>query len=273
MGSLTTPGPFPRVAIVGVGLLGASIAKATLRKWPSVEILSIETGDAAAKAARADLVILAAPVLSNIARLAELAPHLAPEAVITDVGSTKRLIVAAASAVPGITFVGGHPMAGNARGGAAHARTDLFDGRPWILTPGAGHTSALQQLEEFVLGLGGVPHIMTPELHDRFVGAVSHLPQLTSSALMHVVGKLAGDAGLELAGRGLDDATRLAASPVNIWKDIAATNHDVLKDALDVMIATLTEMRDTLETGEGIDTVFTSACRWRETLDRTRGTT
>ena len=270
MGSLTAPGPFPRVAIVGVGLLGASIAKATLRKWPSVEILSIDAGDGASRVARADLVVLAAPVLSSIARLAEIAAHLGPDAIVTDVGSTKRLIVAAAAAVPGLTFIGGHPMAGNARGGAANARTDLFDGRPWILTPGAGQTKALQQLEEFVVGLGGVPHIMTPELHDRFVGAVSHLPQLSASALMHVVGRLAGDAGLELAGRGLDDSTRLAASPVNIWKDIAATNHDVLKDALDVLIATLTEMRDTLETGEGIDAVFTSACRWRDTLDRMR---
>ena len=270
MGSLTTPGPFPRVAIVGVGLLGASIARATLRKWPSVEIISIDAGDRASQTARADLVVLAAPVLSNVARLAELAAHVGPEAVVTDVGSTKRLIVAAAAAVPGLTFIGGHPMAGSARGGAANARTDLFDGRPWILTPGAGQTRALQQLEEFVVGLGGVPHIMTPELHDRFVGAVSHLPQLTASALMHVVGKLAGDAGLELAGRGLDDSTRLAASPVNIWKDIASTNHDVLKDALDALIATLTEMRDTLETGEGIDAVFTSACRWRDTLDRMR---
>jgi prephenate dehydrogenase len=270
MGSLTTPGPFPRVAIVGVGLLGASVAKASLRKWPAVEVISIETGDPASKASRADLVVLAAPVLANAARLPELASHLSPGAVVTDVGSTKRLIVAAASAVPGLTFIGGHPMAGNARGGAVNARSDLFDGRPWILTPGAGQTRALHRLEEFVVGLGGVPHVMTPELHDRFVGAVSHLPQLSASALMHVVGKLAGDAGLELAGRGLDDSTRLAASPVNIWKDIAATNHDVLKDALNVLIATLTEMRDTLETGEGIDAVFTSACRWRDSLDRLR---
>jgi prephenate dehydrogenase len=111
---------------------------------------------------------------------------------------------------------------------------------------------------------------MTPELHDRFVGAVSHLPQLTASALMHVVGKLAGDAGLEIAGAGLMDTTRLAASPADIWKDIAATNDDVLGEALDQLIRTLTEMRSTLGTGEGIEAVFTSACRWRTTLDRSR---
>ncbi len=262
--------PFPRIAIVGVGLLGSSVAKAATRRWPGVEIIPIEVGDSAAKTARADLVVLAAPVLSNIARLAELPAHVGPDTIVTDVSSTKRLIVAAASALPGLIFIGGHPMAGNARGGAAHARTDLFDGQPWILTPSAGQTNAMERLEEFVIGLGGVPHIMTPELHDRFVGAVSHLPQLTASALMHVVGKLAGDAGLELAGRGLDDATRLAASPADVWKDIAATNRDVLQDALDALIATMMEMRDTLESGEAIETVFASACRWRDALDRLR---
>lgn len=163
-------------------------------------------------------------------------------------------------------------MAGAARGGAVHARADLFEGRTWILTPRAEHASdALARLERFVAGAGAVPHIMTPELHDRFVGAVSHLPQLSASALMHVVGKLAGDAGLELAGPGLRDSTRLAASPVDIWRDIAATNDDVLRSALDALIHTLTELRDSLPDGGKVDEIFTSACRWRDALDRAAG--
>ena len=267
---MSADGPFRRVAVVGVGLLGGSIVKATLRRWPSIEIVQIEAGDSAQKAARADLVMLAAPVLANVGRLSELALHIDGDTIVTDVSSTKRVIVAAAGAVPGLTFIGGHPMAGSARGGAANAQSDLFDGHPWILTPSAGQTTPLQKLEEFVVGLGGVPHVMTPELHDRFVGAVSHLPQLSASALMHVVGKLAGDAGLELAGRGLHDSTRLAASPADIWKDVTATNHDVLRDALNVLIATLTEMRDGLEQGDAIENVFASARRWRDTLDRGR---
>jgi prephenate dehydrogenase len=170
-----------------------------------------------------------------------------------------------------MAFIGGHPMAGAAKGGAANARADLFAGRPWILTPAPGNPAeAVTRLDAFVTGLGAVPHVMTPELHDRFVGAVSHLPQLSASALMHVVGKLAGDAGLEIAGAGLMDSTRLATSPADIWKDIAATNDDVLREALDQLIRALTDMRDTLETGEGIDAVFTSARRWRTTLDRMR---
>jgi prephenate dehydrogenase len=262
--------PFPRIAIVGVGLLGSSIAKAATRCWPSVEIIAIEAGESALNVARADLVVLAAPVLSNVARLAELPQYLAPEAVVTDVSSTKRLIVTAAAAIPGMSFIGGHPMAGAAQSGIDHARSDLFDGRAWILTPAAGQSDAVARLEEFVIGLGAVPHIISAELHDRFVGVVSHLPQLASSALMHVVGTLAGDAGLELAGSGLYDSTRLAASPPEIWKDIAVTNHDVLRDAMDRLIATLLEMRDSLDTGDAIEHVFTSACRWRETLARGR---
>ena len=162
-------------------------------------------------------------------------------------------------------------MAGGTRGGFAEARADLFDGRPWILTPGPQHADAVSRLERFVDLLGAVPHVMTPELHDRFIGAVSHLPQLTATSLMHVVGKLAGDAGLELAGRGLHDTTRLASSPSDIWRDIAATNEDVLRDALDALIRTLTAVRDSLAEGEAFDAVFASACRWREALQRARG--
>src|SRR6185503_13519341 len=131
------------------------------------------------------------------------------------------------------------------------------DGRPWILTPGAGiPAGAGGRLDTFVTGLRAVPHVMTPDLHDRFVGAVSHLPQLTASALMHVVGKLAGDAGLELAGAGLHDTTRLATSPPDIWRDVAATNQDVLRGALDALIGTLEELRGSLDSGTAIDEVF-----------------
>jgi prephenate dehydrogenase len=270
LGRLTEP-PFRRIAIVGVGLIGGSIAQAVARTWPSIAVIPLDTGDDLARVSGADLVVLAAPVLANVAILPRLAGHLSPATLVTDVSSTKRFITAAAGAVPGLTFIGGHPMAGGARGGEANARADLFQGRPWILTPGAEQSGPpLLRLEAFVGGLGGAPHIMTPELHDRFVGAVSHLPQLTASALLHVVGTLAGDAGLEVAGPGLYDTTRLAASPAGIWKDVAATNHDVLRPALDALIGTLSDMRDSLETGEGIDAVFTSACRWREALERTR---
>jgi prephenate dehydrogenase len=263
---------FERVAIVGFGLIGGSIALAASRRWPSIRIVPFDAGAPIDGIRRADLVVLAAPILASISLLAELQPQLGPDTLVTDTGSTKRAMTAAAEQWPALSFIGGHPMAGAARGGIVNARPDLFDGRPWILTPPRGHDGgALTRLEAFVRGLGAVPHIMTPELHDRFVGAVSHLPQLTASALMHAVGALAGDAGLELAGAGLHDTTRLAASPPDIWRDVAATNEDVLRVALDTMIGTLEDLRDTLGTGRGVDEVFTSASRWRDALDRARG--
>jgi prephenate dehydrogenase len=261
--------PFRRIAIVGVGLIGGSILQAAKQAWPSIDIAGIDVQDDLSRVAGAELVILSAPVRTNIGVVEELPPHVSAGTIVTDTGSTKRAIVAAAAALPSLTFVGGHPMAGAAHGGAANARADLFQGRPWILTPGSDHSAdAVARLEAFVAGLGASPRVMTPELHDRFVGAVSHLPQLTASALMHVVGKLAGDAGLEIAGPGLMDTTRLATSPPDIWKDVAATNEDVLRDALDALIRTLTDLRDTLDSGEAVDAVFTSARRWRTSLDR-----
>ncbi|HEY2435138.1 MAG TPA: prephenate dehydrogenase [Vicinamibacterales bacterium] len=263
--------PFTRLAIAGAGLMGTSVGQAASGAWPGIDVRLLDAGDDLSALAEADLVILAAPVRANVALLETIEPHLRRATVVTDTGSTKRAICAAAASRPSLVFVGGHPMAGGARGGAANARADLFSGRPWILTPAPGTpTDAITRLDAFVSGLGAVPHVMTPELHDRFVGAVSHLPQLTASALMHVVGRLAGDAGLEIAGAGLLDTTRLAASPPGIWKDIGATNQDVLREALDHLIRALTEVRDTLDTGEGIDAVFTSACRWRTALDRAR---
>lgn len=261
--------PFTRLAIIGVGLIGGSIQQAARRTWPPIDIAPIDVQDDLSRVTGAELVILSAPVRTNIGLLEELPRHLAAGAIVTDTGSTKRAIVAAAAALPSVTFIGGHPMAGAARGGADNARADLFHGRPWILTPRRDDPAdAIARLESFVAGLGASPHVMTPELHDRFVGAVSHLPQLTASALMHAVGMLAGDAGLEIASTGLMDTTRLATSPPDVWKDVAATNQDILREALDVLIRTLTDLRDGLDSGESIDAVFTSACRWRTTLDR-----
>ncbi len=280
-------GPFSRVGIVGFGLIGGSIALAIKRRWPSSVVMAVDdkavtetalktraadvAGEDLAIVADADLVVLAAPVLQNIAILERLSRLLRGQTLVTDVGGTKRRIVAAAQQLPAVPFIGGHPMAGAARSGLSAARAELFDAHPWIVTPSPEDAGWLARLDAFITGLGAVPHIMSADLHDRLVGAVSHLPQVTASALMHVVGRLAGDTGLELAGPGLVDTTRLAASPAEIWRDIAATNDDTLRDALDALIRTLTELRDGLGNGEHIEAVFTSATRWREALLHARG--
>jgi prephenate dehydrogenase len=218
--------------------------------------------------AEADLVVLAAPARQNMSLVAELDENIRQAAIVTDTGSTKRSIVAAARELPPrFTFVGGHPLAGAAKGGLEHARPDLFSGRPWLLTPtGDGAGAAVDKLSEFVRALGAQPHILDVAAHDRIVAYLSHLPQLTASALMQVVGESVQAEGLALAGRGLWDTTRLAASPVDIWRDIVTTNADEIGPALDALIEVLRTLRKDLTRGDELGDVFAAANRWRDCL-------
>ena len=275
---------FEKIGIVGLGLIGGSIALAARQIWPASLVIAVDNKDVLETAMRlhaidvaaddlivlaeADLVILAAPVRQNLRLLGELDENVKRAAVVTDTGSTKRSMVEAARALPSrFTFIGGHPLGGAAVGGLDHARPELFKGRPWLLTPADDSAGdALDRLMAFVRALGAVPRVLGAEAHDRLLAYLSHLPQLTASALMQIVGEEVGDEGLSLAGRGLVDTTRLASSPPEIWKDIAATNADEIRVALDTLIAVLQDLRTDLEVGERLDEVFTDAARWREKL-------
>jgi prephenate dehydrogenase len=214
--------------------------------------------------------MLAAPVLQNVAALQALPGHLERPAIVTDAGSTKRVMLDAAAGLPDhLPFIGGHPLAGAAVSGCEAARPDLFDDRPWILTPGARSPEpALEALTQFVSGLRAVPRVMDADAHDRLLAYLSHLPQLTVTALMHVVGAHAEADGLGLAGRGLRDTTRLASSPAATWRDIVATNGDNIASALDDLIAALQELRNSGADGSSaLDQMFTSAARWKGVLE------
>jgi prephenate dehydrogenase len=278
------PPVFSRIGIVGLGLIGGSIALAARELWPSSLVVAVDNKDVLETAMRlhaidvaaddlivlaeVDLVVLAAPVRQNLALLAQLDEHIRQPAIVTDTGSTKREIVEAARKLPPrFTFVGGHPLGGAAASGLEHARPELFKGRPWLFTPeGEKSGEALDKLMAFVGALGAEPRVLGVEAHDRVLAFISHLPQLTASALMQVVGDAVGDEGLVLAGRGLADTTRLASSPAEIWKDIASTNADEIGPALDTLIALLQKLRGDLATGDRLDDVFTAAGRWRDRL-------
>jgi len=285
------PPIFEKIGIVGLGLIGGSIALKSRELWPTSLVIAVDNKDVLETAMRlhaidvaaddlivlaeADLVVLAAPVKQNIALLEELDEHVRMPAVVTDTGSTKREIVAAARSLPPrFTFIGGHPLGGAAKGGLEHARPDLFAGRPWLLTPapaddaGRQPNDAVEKLTSFVRALGAEPKTVTAEAHDRLLAHLSHLPQLTASALMQVVGEAVGQNGLALAGRGLADTTRLASSPADIWKDIVATNADEIGPALDALIAVLKDLRKDLAQGDRLAEVFDEANRWRELLKK-----
>ncbi|PYR80400.1 MAG: hypothetical protein DMF86_00805 [Acidobacteria bacterium] len=279
------PAPvFERVAIVGFGLIGGSIGLAARARWPTSLVIAVDNkavieeamrrgaadvgGDSLVMAGEADLVILAAPVLRNIALLRDLPEYLERPAIVTDVGSTKRAIVDAARGLPShLTFVGGHPFAGAARGGFRFAQDALFNARPWFLTPADSVPGdAVQRLSDFIRELGGEPVVTSADAHDRLLAYLSHLPQLAASALMQVIGAAAGEDGVAFAGRGLSDTTRLASSPPDIWRDIASTNADEIGAALDVLIAQLQKLRGDLTAGNRLEEIFREAARWREKI-------
>src|SRR5688572_5973692 len=205
--------PFNRLAIVGLGLIGGSIALAVRERWSSTLITAVDRPPVLAHASSSgaidraansvveigpvDLVILAAPVRQNVELLPQVMACLPEGSVVTDVGGTKRDIARAAAALPSATaFIGGHPIGGAERGGFGFARPNLFRGKPWIFTQGASSpTASLDRLYEFVRGIGARPATMDAETPDRVMAYVSHLPQLTASVLMEVVGSAASNDG------------------------------------------------------------------------------
>ncbi|HWH32684.1 MAG TPA: prephenate dehydrogenase/arogenate dehydrogenase family protein [Egibacteraceae bacterium] len=243
-----------RVAIIGTGLVGGSLGLA-LRKHAAQAVERVvgydAAQDAAAQAAErdvvhdwaatprdavadADVVFLAVPV-SEIPRMAEeVGPAMRQGAILTDVGSVKGgLVDAMQRAVPdGVHVIGGHPMAGSAETGAAHASPDLFVGATYLLTP-TTHTDpvAYQRLHGLVAALGARVLAVGPDRHDLLVAVVSHLPQLAASTLMNLAAERARSehAGLLLlAAGGFRDATRVAASNPDLWLDICAENRDAI---------------------------------------------
>jgi prephenate dehydrogenase len=253
------------VGIVGVGLIGGSFGLA-LRKAgfrgpilgvsspPAIEQAlargAIDRGVSLDEAAASDLVYLAQPIGRIIDTIRRLDEHVRPGTLVTDAGSTKEAIVEAASQfLKRCQFLGGHPMAGKEKTGAAEAEADLFAGRTYVLTPGDSTelgTPAARAFQECLHEIGAVVVTMTPDEHDRAVAAASHLPQLMSTALA----ALLPESALGVAGPGLVDMTRLASSPFHIWRDIIATNADNIDKALSAYVQKLEEVRENLRSRE-----------------------
>jgi prephenate dehydrogenase len=262
--------PFSRVGVVGLGLMGGSIAMATRFAWPRTTLVGFDRSDEAANAARrhavhetvpaiadldgSDLIILAVPLGALVELMPELA-RLSDRAVVTDVGSTKREVLAAAASAGVSPFIGGHPMGGSERGGLDHARADLFTGRPWLLVPGSGGPDDARRVERFIAGLGAVPQWTDAETHDRTVAYVSHLPQLLAVALMNATAAAVGDRGLSAAGRAFGEMTRLASSPPELWQGILARNADFVAEALKGFVGSL-PTGDELKDGRWIRDAF-----------------
>jgi len=261
-----------RLSIVGLGLLGGSVAKAARAESLAREIIGVGrrrtslepaqadgtvdriTTDLAEGVAGADLVILATPVATLEAQLPAVWEAAAEGALITDVGSTKARIVRAAEALAArrpLPFVGGHPMAGSNLSGYAIARADLFRSAIVILTPTdrSGGVEPVKRLSEFWEAIGGRVVMLDPATHDRAVAAVSHLPHLVADALVAAVIRM-DPQFLEVAARGFKDTTRIAASDPVVWREIFQENREALAEALAAFRLALGELERLLDSGD-----------------------
>jgi len=252
----------PRLAVVGPGLIGTSIALAAARRWPGLEVRTVDQGDPLESISDSLVVVLAMPVDVIIQTLPRLGAIMNPQALVLDTGSTKRAVMAAAAAANLSQFVGGHPMAGGTTTGPSEARADLFDGRVWFLAnPDA--PDAVRRAVKFVEALGARPVVLGDrgQEHDRLMAAVSHLPQVVASALMVTVARSVGEANLAWAGQGLRDTTRLAGSQAAVWESVLATNSQEIKPLLRALAAELVNLSDQLEDRDAIRKFFDEASR------------
>ncbi len=259
------------LSILGVGLLGGSLGLAVRSALSDCKITGYghrrETIDRAERigaidqgyddpvwAVRgADLVVLCTPVRLLGPLLERILPALAEEAVVTDVGSTKRSLVAHAERIlsstgKGPRFVGSHPMAGSEKRGVEFARSDLFRGATCITTPTPRTDSdALERIESFWKLIGMKIIRLSPEDHDRHVAGISHLPHAVAAALV----AMQSDASLDLAGKGFLDATRIAGGDGGLWRDIFLDNQDNLRGSLAMLRSQLDAMLGWIDAGEG----------------------
>ena len=262
---------FNRLAIVGIGLIGGSFGLAARQLGLARQIVGVarrqSTLDAAIEvgacdvattnlieaATGADFVLLAPPVgqMENICR--QIAPVLAPGAIVTDAGSTKAQIVETCEPLfTRARFIGGHPMAGSEQSGVEAARADLFEGARWILTPTPQTDArALCDLSALIEQMGA--HIIEMEAarHDETLAVTSHLPHMTAAALMHVFKNLNDPNAARVVASGWRDSTRIAAGSAEMWRDIALANRGALLNALDEMDASMQQLRAALQNEDG----------------------
>ncbi len=280
---------FQRVGIIGLGLMGGSWGLALKRcgfagrrvGCDRPEILqralargAVDEGleDPAPAVAGADLVILATPVGAIVDLLPRLRDAAPKRSLITDVGSTKRLICQRAHEIFGEEplFLGGHPLAGKERSGIERADGELFENARYVLTPLApGHTSdpRIKAFMGLLEAVGARPYVGEASSHDRAVAYLSHLPQLVSSGLASLVAEesAGGQLPLELAAAGFRDVTRLAEGPYSVWRDICLTNIENIQRALEALIEKLESMKVHLSDRE-LEHEFRQAAKLREKL-------
>ena len=282
-----TEATFDHIALIGLGLLGSSLAHAIRAHLPdarvtgydsdpavrvrAAELSLAEIADDPAEAVRgAGLVILCVPVGAMADAAAALAPGLSPDAVVSDVGSSKQSVAKAlAAALPGHTVIPAHPVAGTERSGPDAGFASLFHNRWCILTPPLdANSTAVARLSAFWAALGANVETMDPAHHDLVLAITSHLPHLIAYTIVGTASDLEAVTRSEVikySAGGFRDFTRIAASSPEMWRDISLANQGALLGELDAYLSQLTEIRAMLAAGDGaaLEGVYANARRAR----------
>lgn len=285
-----------KLVIIGVGLIGGSLALALRKAELAGHIVGVGrsrenmaralkrglideiAGDLPSALKRADIVFLAVPVGQTGEIMAKISPHLEPDSIVTDVGSTKQDVIAAARSH--LTenlqnFVPGHPIAGAEQSGAGAARADLFRAKNVVLTPLEETSSnAVNRVKELWQACGAQVSLMSARQHDKILATVSHLPHVLAFTLMnHVYRAGHGPEGtphpndpLRFAGTGFRDFTRIAGSSPEMWRDICLGNREALVDQIDAYQRELAALREMLARGDGeaLEKAFANAREARQ---------
>ena len=283
---------FEKIALIGIGLIGSSLALAARRGGLARRVVcadrepghvreALELGlvdeadtDVAAMVAGADMVVLCTPVGGFGALAAEIAPHLAPGAIVSDVGSVKELVVreVAPGLPPGVHLVPAHPIAGTEHSGPRAGFAELFDGRWCILTPPDGtDPAAVAKVRALWEGMGSMVEIMEPSHHDRVLAITSHLPHLIAYTIVDTAVGLEDSTQSEVikfSASGFRDFTRIAASDPVMWRDIFLNNREAVLDILQRFTEDLTRLQRAIRRGEGdtLQELFTRTRRIRRSI-------
>jgi cyclohexadieny/prephenate dehydrogenase len=274
--------PFARVAIIGMGLIGSSLARAIRAAMPTVQLVVsdadqdvrervIELGlvddvaDGAGTAVvDADLVILCVPVGAMAAVAAEIAPELSPDTVVSDVGSVKESVARVlGAALPGVHVIPAHPVAGTEKSGPDAGFASLFQGRWCIITPPPRADAIMvERLSEFWRRLGAKVDVMDPAHHDRVLAATSHLPHLIAYSIVGTASDLEEVTKAEVikySAGGFRDFTRIAASDPVMWRDVFLNNREAVLELLGRFTEDLVALQRAIRWGEGdtLEALFT----------------
>jgi prephenate dehydrogenase len=216
-------------------------------------------------------VFVSSPLLDIGKKIPSIFKHADRGTIITDVGSTKSVIcrIAEESAIHGVYFLGGHPMAGSERRGVNHANPYLFYDAVWVLTPLKDTPrKVLNRLSSLISEFGAKVMVLDPELHDRIAAHVSHLPQLLAVSLLNHLAARDDDLYRNLAAGGFRDMTRIASSSYSVWRDIIQTNRAEIEQALETYQSALGQVRENLENDRFLDSAFDAARKERQTIPR-----